>query len=228
MNTGYQIKRKFNEAANKYDAQRKIFIPFLQDYYESGVNFLALQDYKNILDLGAGTGLLTKILFDRFPKANFTLVDISEEMLNRAKNRFAGHSNFHFIVDDFSQKLPNQKYDLIVSALSIHHLKAANKIKLYGAILNMLKPKGCFLNIDQYNAKDKAINKKYETLWINNIKNNLLAIKNPGELIKWKQRRTLDKETTVEKEMMELKRTGFKKVECLYKYWKFAVIIGNK
>lgn len=219
-----KIAQRFNEAAQKYDEQRKIFIPFFEDYYESGLSYLSTEKYDNILELGAGTGLLSKKIYHYYPNAKYTLVDISEEMLEIAKSRFKSLDNFEFVVGDYSVNLPNKKYDLIVSALSIHHLE--NKTKLYKDIYKKLKTNGSYLNIDQYDSESKKVSKKYNELWINSIMEKIG--KNEKEYKGWQERRMLDKETTVEKEIKKLKKVGFKEVECLYKYWKFAVVTGRK
>ena len=50
-----------------------------------------------ILDIEAGTGLLSAFLMKRYPKASFTLIDISEKMLDIAKDRFRGNLNVKFM-----------------------------------------------------------------------------------------------------------------------------------
>lgn len=84
-----------------------------------------------ILDIGAGTGLLSAFLMERYPDASFTLIDISEKMLDVAKDRFKGNSNVKYIVADYSKYSFVEKYDMVVSALSIHHLEDEEKQKLY-------------------------------------------------------------------------------------------------
>jgi tRNA (cmo5U34)-methyltransferase len=59
------------------------------------------RDAVNITDLGAGTGLLTKELYLLYPDAHFTLVDLSTDMLEVAKQRFLGLVNFDFRVEDY-------------------------------------------------------------------------------------------------------------------------------
>ncbi|KMQ50382.1 methyltransferase type 12 [Chitinispirillum alkaliphilum] len=74
-----EISERFDEVAKKYDEQRRLFIPCFDDYYCTSIAFLSKinNDFKYILDLGAGTGLLTKCLYEKYPNANYTLVDIS-------------------------------------------------------------------------------------------------------------------------------------------------------
>ena len=81
-----KIKNQFNSDAKAYDSKRRIFIPCFDDYYINTTKFIAhiIEEPKNVLDLGAGTGLLTSFWYKEFPKANYVLDDISVEMLNMA------------------------------------------------------------------------------------------------------------------------------------------------
>ena len=151
MNTS-NIANLFNLTANQYDLNRKGFIPCFDDFYEVGVKVLKDLGYtfNYILDLGAGTGLLTKYLYSAFSTAEYELIDLSKEMLGIAKSRFSEHKNVKFIEDDYYINFPTRKYDLIGSALSIHHFDESEKKELYQKIYNGLNGKGIFINIDQF------------------------------------------------------------------------------
>jgi tRNA (cmo5U34)-methyltransferase len=102
-----------------------------------------------ILDIEAGTGLLSAFLMKRYPKASFTLIDISEKMLDIAKDRFRGNLNVKFIVADYSKFSFIKKYDMVVSTLSIHHLEDKEKKDIYKKSYSLLKQNGIIINADQ-------------------------------------------------------------------------------
>ncbi len=222
-----KIINQFNSASKKYDSQRKLFLPFFEDYYRSGIIYLSSKKFKTILDLGAGTGLLSQYLYQYFPKAKYTLVDISDKMLSIARKRFEHLPNFNYIIEDYSKKLPENRYDLIASALSIHHLTEPEKVKLYKNVYHSLNKNGFFLNIDQYNSQNESVEKQFENVWVDTILKNFPGVGH-ADFKSWKERRKLDKETTIENEIQKLKRIGFKDVDCVYKYWKFGVVITRK
>ncbi len=222
-----EIVTQFNSASKKYDSQRKLFLPFFEDYYQSGIIYLSSKTFKRILDLGAGTGLLSQYLYQYFPRSKYTLIDISDEMLSIAKERFRHLSNFDFLTEDYSRKLPEDKYDLIASALSIHHLTDSEKLKLYKNVYSSLDKNGYFLNIDQYKSENNRVEKKFEDIWVKTILVNLSDVKKV-DFESWRKRRKLDKETSIENEINKLKKVGFRDVDCIYKYWKFGVVIGKK
>ena len=222
-----QIAENFSEIAKQYDEQRRMFIPCFDDYYGLSVSFLkkTRNDINEILDLGAGTGLLTKRLYDKYPNANYTLVDISEQMLEVARKRFAGLANFKYLISDYSKDLPRGKFDLITSALSFHHIENEDKLLLYSNIYNSLEDNGCLLNLDQFNAATQEMNQRYNEYWYDYI--NASGITSEGNE-SLRKRRELDRENTIDETKSMLAKIGFRNIECIYNYLKFGVIFAEK
>lgn len=221
------VVTRFNEVADTYDEERRCFIPCFDDYYRTSTSFLAhcKHDAASILDLGAGTGLLSKYLLDAYPEARFSLVDVSDKMLEIAKRRFTNMKNVDFIVSDYSKELPGAAYDVIASALSIHHLDSEEKKRLYVSIYNGLNENGCFLNLDQFNATSPIVNAYYNTWWYEYIRQSTIS---PEGRDAWLKRRELDKESTIPETLTLLNEIGFKAVECIYSFMKFGVILAIK
>lgn len=222
-----QITEQFNEVASHYDQQRRSFIPCFDDYYITSTSFLAncRNDFRAILDLGAGTGLLTKYLTQQFPAATFYLMDISEQMMDMARSRFKNQDNIKYIIADYSKNMPDEKFDLIASALSIHHFDEDEKIKLYTRLYDKLEAGGYLLNLDQFNSGSDEINAMYNNFWYNQIRNSGLS---DDECQSWLKRKELDKENTIDQTKSMLKSIGFSRVECIYNYMKFGVILAIK
>lgn len=221
------IEEQFNLIANEYDLGRKKFIPCFDDYYGNTTDLLAqnIIKPKKILDLGAGTGILSMFWYKHFPEAEYMLVDIANEMLNVARSRFEGLKNVSCQVLDYTKELPADDFDLIMSALSIHHLEDEEKENLFKQIYKKLPPKGLFVNYDQFCAGTSDMNHWYDLFWENQLKNSGL----PNlDLKLWQERRKLDKECSVETEISMLKESGFKTIKCIYSYHKFSVIVAIK
>ena len=86
------IEDQFNLIAEEYDMNRRKFIPCFEDYYKNTTKFIVsnIHKPKRILDLGAGTGLLSYFWYLYFPASEYVLVDIADDMLQVARKRFAG------------------------------------------------------------------------------------------------------------------------------------------
>ena len=160
------IRTAFDAIASEYDAQRQHVIPELDTFYGTAVWAADWpSDHPRILDIGAGTGLLSALLLQRYPEASLTALDISEQMLNVAKKRFAGNPNVRYITGDYVTTNLGGRYDLICSALSIHHLIDKDKRNLYQRIYETLNPKGVFVNADQAAGETLALDRYYMQYW---------------------------------------------------------------
>ena len=220
------IKEQFNSVSKKYDSQRKFLIPCLNDFYTSCIPIIStLNGAKRVLDIGAGTGLFSQFIFQHRNDLHFTLTDISTDMLYVAKERFAGLSNFEFSEYDFSAGPIHQKYDLIISALAIHHLDDQQKSVLYDYVFKALNEGGAFINADQVEGRTPYFDSFYKSNWKQTVNDSGLdkdAIDSAFERIK------LDKFGKLETQLQMLEKSGFVEVDCIYKSNNFAVMAAIK
>lgn len=221
------IEEQFNIIAREYDSNRRKFIPCFDDYYVNTTKFITanIKQPERILDLGAGTGLLSYYWYQIFPKAEYVLVDIADEMLNVAKERFAGLDNVSCITMDYSKELPNGRFDVIASALSIHHLENDDKAGLFTRIYEALPAGGLFVNYDQFCAGSRNMDVWYDSYWEMQLGTSGLTDR---DIERWKERRKLDRECSAEEELNMLHKSGFKEVKCVYSCQKFSVIVALK
>src|SRR5881394_313569 len=77
--------------AATYDSERRRLVPCFDEFYGTVTEMVArcCQSSPRILDLGAGTGILSAAILERLPSARLTLLDPSAEMLRRATTRLA-------------------------------------------------------------------------------------------------------------------------------------------
>lgn len=226
MNT-QQMEEQFNCIAEEYDVNRRKFIPCFDEYYEGATAFAVsgLREPRRILDLGAGTGLLAMYYFRHYPRAEYVLTDVAEAMLGVARRRFAGLSNVKFEIADYSSGLPAGDFDLIVSALSVHHLETAQKAELFSRIYAKLPSGGCLVNYDQFCADTPEASGWFDRYWIAHLYRSGLS---ETDLARWQERRKLDRECSLAEETAMLKTAGFQSVNCIYSAGKFSVIAAVK
>ena len=219
------IERQFNLIAEEYDSNRRKFIPCYDDFYKNTTEFIAsnIEEPKQIVDLGAGTGLLTYFWYHQYPDSKYMLVDIADEMLNVAQKRFDGIENISYQTENYIYKLPDIIFDMVISALSIHHLE--DKKKLFERIYDSLPNGGLFVNYDQFCAGQTEMDYWFNSFWESQLANSGLTDK---DIELWKERRKLDRECTAQQEVDMLKDCRFKMVKCVYSYQKFSVIVAIK
>jgi tRNA (cmo5U34)-methyltransferase len=97
-----------------------------------------------VLDLGTGTGETLAAVLARHAAAAAVGVDRSEAMLDVARIRLHGFP-VDLRVAELTDPLPDGPFDLVVSALAIHHLDGPDKTALFARIAGVLRPGGRFV-----------------------------------------------------------------------------------
>ncbi|MCH5352446.1 MAG: class I SAM-dependent methyltransferase [Acutalibacter sp.] len=221
------IQKQFNLVAGEYDKNRRKFIPCFDDFYCGTTNLIAynIAEPKRVLDLGAGTGLLSQFWVQHYLTAEFVLVDIADEMLDVARKRFAGMDNVTYQVLNYTNELPCGNFDVIASALSIHHLEDEDKQNLFAQIYDQLPSGGLFVNYDQFCAEQPEMDQWINSYWENQLVHSGLTA---HDIALWRERKKLDRECSVEQEIAMLEKAQFKTVQCVYSCQKFSVIVAVK
>ena len=106
--SGIPSSEAFSAYAAEYTAQRRRLIPVYDEFYGAVVDALRWAGdggIRRVLDLGAGTGLLSAEVAAAFPGVSIDLLDGSEAMLAEARERLgAAVGGVH--VRDMADALP--------------------------------------------------------------------------------------------------------------------------
>lgn len=133
----------FNEKAEGYD---DVHMKMIKN--KDRITELLPGDACRVLDLGAGTGLELLSLYERFPEARVTAVDISENQLKMLEKRpFA--DKMQLVCGDFFDTDFGSDYDAVISSAALHHFDEPEKRVLYKKIFDCLKNGGVFINSDR-------------------------------------------------------------------------------
>jgi tRNA (cmo5U34)-methyltransferase len=165
-----KIKNHFEEEAEMYDGIIKNLIPYYNQMVEALMNTLPFDRTAEIdaIDLGCGTGTISRAVRDAYPKAKLTCVDISEKMLKMASGKLSDVSDAAFINRNFYDFSFDKKYDAVVSSLALHHLVTKeDKLDFYRKIYSCLNSGGIFINADVVLASTDALQDRYMAQWKN-------------------------------------------------------------
>jgi tRNA (cmo5U34)-methyltransferase len=212
----------FDAHAADYTALRRRLVPPYDAFYGAAVDGLSLMPAppRRVLDLGAGTGLLSAAVLAAHPEAAVELLDGSEPMLTEARERLgAAVTAVH--IADMDGPLPAGPFDAVVSALAIHHLDDAAKRRLFARVREVLGPGGAFVNAEQVAPRSSALMPAYWTMWERDCR---ASGADGDELAAARERMRHDRCADVESQLEWLRAAGFPVADCLFKSWRFAVI----
>jgi tRNA threonylcarbamoyl adenosine modification protein (Sua5/YciO/YrdC/YwlC family) len=139
--TGLHGQFHFNPAT--YAAMARSEIPDY-DRFQDEVAEASGAGARRMLELGIGTGETARRLLLRHPGSELVGIDESAEMLEAARARL-GSDEVVLRVARLQDPLPEGPFDLVVSALAVHHLLAGEKRDLFGRIHEVLAPAGRFV-----------------------------------------------------------------------------------
>jgi tRNA (cmo5U34)-methyltransferase len=215
----------FDAHAADYDALRRRLVPSLDAFYDAAVAALALasRPLRRVLDLGAGTGLLAERVGAAVPGAELTLLDGSPAMLATARARL-GVGVVH-LLQDFADDLPAGPWDAVVSALAIHHVEDTPKRRLFAQVHERLAPGGVFVNAEQVAGPTPRLDELYAG-WHRTRSAQLGTT--AREWADAERRMSYDHLATLESQLQWLRDAGFEDVDCLFKQYAFAVIVGRR
>ncbi|GAB2685315.1 class I SAM-dependent methyltransferase [Nocardia thraciensis] len=107
-----------------------------------------------ILDLGTGTGVTANGVLQVHRGATLVGVDESAAMLAHARAALPLGTELH--AARLQDPLPGGSFDLVVSALAVHHLDGPGKADLFGRVARSLAPGGRFVLGDLVVPDDPA------------------------------------------------------------------------
>lgn len=214
----------FAEHAHEYHAQRRRIVPCFDEFYGTAAQLLGLREgpVRRVLDLGAGTGLMSEAVLARYPGAEVVLLDGAEEMIEQARGRLTG-TQASFVVADLREPLPEGPFDAVVSALAIHHLEHAENRDLLGRVVQVLRPGGVYVNAEHVAGATPWLERSYRRLWRAAC---TAAGAGEEELASAEGRMEADRSVDAFTQLGWMSEAGFEDCDCFFKQLHFAVLAG--
>ncbi len=213
--------------ASEYDISRRRLIPCYDLFYATAAELTAHSiktSSPTILDLGAGTGLLSEFVMQKVKTASLYLLDESADMLSKAQQRLAQY-NPQIFIQPMTETLPAGIFHAVISSLAIHHLADEDKIDLFKRIHQSLVPGGIFINAEQILGVTEWQQQLYEDMHLNGAR----ALGSDEDEIRAAQKRmTYDRCATLPNQIAWLKEIGFQNADSFFHSFRFAVYAGWK
>ena len=141
--------------AGSYAEEIRADLP-LYDVLQEEVARASGSGARRILELGTGTGETARRLLARHPDAVLVGIDENEPMLAVA-NEGLPASRVSLVPGRIEDPLPEAQFDLVATALCVHHLDGAAKAHLFGRVRDALAPGGLFVMGDVVVPVDPAL-----------------------------------------------------------------------
>lgn len=227
-----EFSQGYRDNADIFIVERRRMLTILQSLY---THFVKDGTIKTVLDLGCGDGIVTSVIAEVDRTIIATMIDGSEDMLAKAKERLIGLKTARYIQTGFQELFQKNilgDFDIIASSLAIHHLTMEEKIALFRKVHDHLKPGGYFVNIDVVLGQSVPLEQWYLSLWRDWIdeRQRVLRITSgqfDGIVERYKDNRD-NKPDTLSDQLDALRGIGFRDVDCYYKYGIFTMFGGRK
>lgn len=186
-------------------------------------------DATTLLDLGCGAGNYTLKMLSKLPNLDCTLVDLSQNMLDKAYQRVSEVTSgkIEIIQGDIREiDLPTNHFDIILAGAVLHHLREDSDWEfVFQKLFNSLKFGGCLMISDLIFQENLAVN---ELVW-ERYGDYLTQV--GGKEYQQKVFDYIEKEDTPRSMTFQLdlmKKVGFSSTEILHKNSCFGAFGGIK
>ena len=222
----HSVKRHLDVAAENYDVQIRRFIPHYEDMIATGVELLGalVPSGGHVLDLGGGTGSLSRAVLDALPGVRVTVLDVDPDMLGEARRRLAdaeGRVSFH--EGSFLDPLPVA--DAVVASLALHHVHDLQaKTALYRTIHDALPSGGVLVNLDAAVTEGERLNAlMFDRMAARMGDHGITDAEARGHFAAWANEDTY---FPLDAELRAMRQAGFDEVECVWRRELCAVTCG--
>lgn len=219
------IRNHFKAQVSDYPALMKRLVPFFDEQREIMLGLIPFgrEAPLRVLDLGCGPGLLAARLLSEYKRAELTAFDLTQEMLDSCRSRLSGVDRVSYQLGDFRSDDLGENYDLIVAALSLHHMELEERYGFFRRAFRSLKPGGVFLASEMIADESTAVREQQYQLWREFME------RNGEDSAAWYRRHCeKDHPATISFLMATLAKTGFQVPGCFWRYLNFAILSARK
>jgi tRNA (cmo5U34)-methyltransferase len=227
-----EIKNRFdNEVAELYSQRDPAWMPDFEEIFSLVPEILSrhIQAEGKTLDIGAGTGNLTRTVLEKMPDHFITMTDFSENMLGYAPYVLKDFPDRYetIAIDFFEMEFNENSFDGAISSFAIHHARGEGQfLKLYKDIYSWLKPQGVFVCCDVVDGNSAVLSLLNEENWLSFLGDSGFEIGDVEKILSNYHRE--DSPISLTRHLDLLRTAGFGTVDVVWKRYNFAVYVGVK
>jgi tRNA (cmo5U34)-methyltransferase len=228
------VRETFERFSADYDARFPKIIPHYAEFH--GVIAQRIAEHAGpgseglgglVLELGCGTGELSRRLLQTLPGLRLHCIDLSPAMIERARAKLAPWGErVSFAVGNFLSTRFPEGAAAAVSCLAVHHLDAGEKRALFGRLFDCLAPGGTFALGDAVTGGSSFYDEYYRRCWVDHMRASGLDEEEVAGVLDDHERN--DRFSSLDEQMRWLREAGFERVECLWKHFLLAVVASEK
>ncbi|HEX3242657.1 MAG TPA: class I SAM-dependent methyltransferase [Solirubrobacterales bacterium] len=202
-----------SERAEEWPARRER-LPHASEAERLLLDHLVPERVRRVLDLGTGEGHLLDAIVAERAGVEAVGLDLSPAMIAAASRRFAEDEGVEFREHDLMEPLPDDLggFDLVVSALAIHHLPDRRKRSLNREVFELLTPGGAFYNLDCVASPSPDLHEMSQRAFGFDIR----------------QQDPSDQLAPLDDQIDWLREAGFESVDCHWKWLELALFGGAR
>lgn len=184
---------------------------------------------KNLLDIGCGAGNYSLMMLSKLPDLNCTLVDLSQPMLDKARERVSQQTagKVEILQADIREAaLPENHFDILLAGAVLHHLRDDEDWETtFQGLFNLLKPGGCLMISDLITQDTEVLN-DYTWERYGDYLEGLSGKEYRQKVLDYVAKE--DSPRSINYQLDLMKKVGFSSVEILHKNMCFGAFGGIK
>ena len=238
----HSVRRHLGVDTDAYDRAIARFIPGYGAMIGVAADAAAGVRPRRVLDLGAGTGVLSLAILERHTGGRVDLVDIDRGMLDLARSRLAPFGDrVRFRLASFGDALPrldahswraatdglaDGRYQAVVASLALHHVPTLEaKRYLYRRIHAALVPGGRFVNADATIPREPEARRRTFDAWADQMAEHGISRRRAFEHFDaWAEEDTY---FSLGEELAAMRDAGFG-AECVWRDGPMSVLVGKR
>jgi tRNA (cmo5U34)-methyltransferase len=223
-----QVKQSYDDQSGGYDSFIRHLVPDYDIFNNLTAELLSFNnDDSRVLDIGCGTGETMLSIKNVFPNVQGMCIDISEAMVDAAREKLKKHYGIEFVCSDIADLACKEKFDAVVSVLVLHNIQTTDeRVSVYRKIFDLLAKGGIYISVDVIKSDTPDVQAHYIRKWRQFMLTHISEEEVDG---KWLSlHASKDKPVTPHAMEEMLHQVGFEGFEIIHKNMNFMLTVCYK